>query len=144
MATIFSNVKTERQMSASTGLSNLEFEELHKKYTVLESQLTRWQENTKGEALHLDSPRLRLFFILYYLRNYPPYDILGVHFDMDGSTAQRNVELIYPILEQVLASHQYLPIRKLEELAELTSALEGKKKLWETLLKDLRNALRNT
>ena len=98
-------------------------------------------KNTKGTDLSLSTSELRLFFVLYYLKAYPSYDVLGLCFNIDGSTCERNIKQIYPILQQALAREKMLPIRELSQVELLQEALEGKKKYWLTLLNELSNVL---
>ena len=141
LATIFENVKNDRQFSASTGLHKVEFYELLYVYEEVEAQERDWQKNTKGTDLSLSTSELRLFFVLYYLKAYPSYDVLGLCFNIDGSTCERNIKQIYPILQQALAREKMLPIRELSQVELLQEALEGKKKYWLTLLNELSNVL---
>lgn len=110
-------------------------------YEEIESQRTDWQKNTKGVDLSLATSELRLFFILYYLKTYPSYDVLGLGFNLDGSSCERNIKAIHPILREALAAEKMLPIRKLSQVEELQEALEDKKKYWLMQLKELSNVL---
>lgn len=105
-STIFENVKNDRQFSASTGLSKVEFYELLYAYEEVEGQRTSWQQNTKGADLTLATSELRLFFVLYYLKTYPSYDVLGLAFNLDGSSCERNIKAIYPIVREALAQEK--------------------------------------
>lgn len=140
-ATIFKNVKNDRQFCSSTGLSKVEFYELLYVYEQVEAQEKDWQENTKGADLSLATSELRLFFVLYYLKTYPSYDVLGLGFNLDGSTCERNIKQIYPILQKTLAREKMLPIRELSQVEELQAALADKKKYWLMLLSELSNEL---
>jgi hypothetical protein len=35
----------------------------------------------------LDTPETQLFFVLYYLKTYPTFDVLGFHFDLSAGHA---------------------------------------------------------
>ena len=140
-STIFENVKNDRQFSASTGLNKVEFYELLYVYEKAEAQTTDWQKNTKGVDLSLATSELSLFFVLYYLKTYPSYDVLGLGFNLDGSSCERNIKQIYPILRQALAEEKMLPIREFSQLEQLQEVLEDKKKYWLTLLSELSKEL---
>lgn len=70
-STIFANVKSDRQFSASTGLNKVEFYELLSSYEEVEAPVRDWQKQTKGVDLSLARSELRLLFVLYYLKTYP-------------------------------------------------------------------------
>jgi hypothetical protein len=49
----------------------------------------------------------KLFYILFYLKCYPTYDLAGLCFDVDRSQAFRWVEELLPMLRKVLAREGY-------------------------------------
>ena len=51
LATIFENVKNDRQFSASTGLHKVEFYELLYVYEEVEAQERDWQKKTPKEQI---------------------------------------------------------------------------------------------
>ena len=48
------------------------------------------------------SPAEKLFFILYYLKNYPTFDVLGFSFNCSGKTAHQNLYKYLPVLIMAL------------------------------------------
>ena len=72
-----------------------------------------------GRAGNLRSVTEKLFFVLFYFKCYPTFDILGLLFDLNRSNACRNVQKLTPILEKVLDKKMVLPNRKISTLEEL-------------------------
>ena len=74
---------------------------------------------TKG---NLDTPEKQLFFILYYLKTYPTFDVLGFHFGFSSGHAHDHVEALLPVLLRSLSDLGALPLRMPgtpEEFAQL-------------------------
>ena len=110
----------ERQMKALTGLNSEEFSKLSESF---EETLERNQESKKtspkrapgGGAKHtLKTGRDKLFFILFYLKVYPTYDVIAAMFGVDRSQVCRWVQEFMPVLTQTLEHEAVLPLRKIE------------------------------
>ena len=81
-------IRDERQFRAFTGLSQKEFDRLLTEFTkALESaQQQRYRQHQTqrrrrpggGRKGALSVPELKLFFLLFYLKNYPTFDVLGI------------------------------------------------------------------
>jgi len=56
----------------------------------------------------------RLFFVLYHLKTYPTFDVLGFHFGLSAGQAHDYVELFLRILEHALTDLGQLPEVTLE------------------------------
>ncbi|MCP4372186.1 MAG: transposase [Deltaproteobacteria bacterium] len=67
----------------------------------------------------------KLFFILYYLKNYPTFDVLGYKFDLDRSKACTNVHKLTPILQTALRELGVLPKRKFSSANEMAEAFKN-------------------
>ncbi len=88
------NILDQRQFKALTGLSKLEFEDLlipfsetyqeikQKRYDDYKEFFKRKQGN--GSKGKLKTIQDKLFFILYYLKVYPTFDVFGFIFNMKG------------------------------------------------------------
>ncbi len=70
----------------------------------------------------LDTMDKTLFFILYYWKVYPTFDVLGDRFGFDGSKACTNVHKLWPVLEHTLATLGVLPARQFASVDELRTA----------------------
>lgn len=64
------------------------------------------QGGTKG---YLDSYEKKLFFILFYLKTYPTFDVLGFHFGFSGGHAHAHVDKLLPVLARTLATLNQMP-----------------------------------
>jgi hypothetical protein len=129
MYNLFSNVKSDRQFSATTGLSKVEFYELVYEFEEVESEQKAERLATGGSKEVLADGAERLFLVLYYMKTYPSFDVLGLSFGLDASTAQRYVVELLPILAKTLQKLQCLPARKAEEIARLEELLDQTDKL---------------
>ena len=115
------NIRNERQFKAFTGLAYKEFELLLTEFTncLKLNQQMRYKKNCLnrkrklggGRKGALSTPELKLFFILFYLKNYPTFDVLGCLFDISPSKAEENIVKLMPILKQAEKRLQVLPRR---------------------------------
>ncbi len=93
-------LRSDRLMKAVTGVSIHEFTELLPKFTEeLEKENSSRASSQKpcsargaGRKHTLPSAKEKLFFILFYLKCYPTYDVAGLMFDVDRSQACRWVD----------------------------------------------------
>ena len=129
MYNLFSNVKSDRQFNATTGLSKVEFYELVYEFEEVECEQRAERLASGGRKEVLADGAQRLFLILYYLKTYPSFDVLGLSFDMDATTAERYVAELLPILAKTLQKIKCLPARKAEEIARLEQLLGQTDKL---------------
>ncbi|WP_373540180.1 transposase family protein [Chamaesiphon sp.] len=60
----------------------------------------------------------KLFFILFYFKCYPTFDVLSWLFDMERGRANRWVHRLQGILETALGQKMVLPERKLESIEQ--------------------------
>ena len=81
----------------------------------------------------LGTPERKLFFVLYYLKTYPTFDVLGFRFGFSSGHAHDHVEAFLPVLLRSLSDLGVLPLRTPgtpEEFAQLVEkygdiALDG-------------------
>jgi hypothetical protein len=71
-----------------------------------------------GRKHTLGTSRAKLFFLLFYLKCYPTFDVAGLLFDVDRSRACRWVGEWLPLLEGVLGQAAVLPARQIRSIAE--------------------------
>jgi hypothetical protein len=115
--------KDERQTKALIGLSLEEFNNLSGSFgEKLEKSRNCSKKEQKrasgGGRKHTLSLLEKLFFILYYFKNYPTYDVLATDFDVNRSTVCRWVQTYLPILEQTLEQENVLPRRETGTIEE--------------------------
>lgn len=117
-------LNNERLLRALTGLNRKAFDEL------LPAFNDAWQEQVQAQVRQrapgggqADKARLsslseKLFYILFYFKCYPTFDMAGFLFDFDRSQAHRWMHRLQPILEAALAQKMVLPERKLESIEQ--------------------------
>jgi len=105
---------SQEQFKSLTSLTKEEFEELLKTFTEVWEE----QDNHRGSPEKLSSCGDKLFFILFYLKNYPIQEVLGFLFGLDQSQANRWIQVLSQILKRTLERGGYLPARASEQLEE--------------------------
>jgi len=116
----------DRLLRALTGLNRKAFDALLPTFTqvLLETAIPRRSKAPRQRAQGAGrNPRLatatdKMFYILFYFKCYPTFDLAGVLFDLDRSQANRWMHRLQPILEKALGQKMALPQRKLTSMAE--------------------------
>lgn len=109
MASIYHNVRTERQYKTSTGLSPTEFEEL---YDLFQSCYTPKKLLISGPTQPiLTDKREALFFILHYYTAYPTLQNLNMYFGISDTAASQYLELLQLCLKAALQQKNVLAKR---------------------------------
>jgi hypothetical protein len=131
-------LSNDRLLRALTGLNRNAFEDLCLAFEVayqadLNADLRpRRRARGGGRKARLQSPWAKLFFILFYFKCYPTFDVLGFLFGMERGRAHRWVHRcgsvpgenssghlpLQRILEETLGEKMMLPERKLESLEQ--------------------------
>ena len=115
--------KSNRQIKALTGMNTHEFallvSEIEKILYEAAAKKTRKRAVGGGRKGALKSSESKTFFILFYLKVYPTYDLAAAIFDVDKSRVSRWVKQLLPILETVLGRSCVLPKRKVQSAEEL-------------------------
>ena len=137
-AKIAARIKSERQLRAATGLSSKQFSTLVPilaKY-IEEAKLEKYKgKNRKigsGKKGDLETADEKLLFILFYLKCYPTFDVLGFTFGISGDAAHRYIYSLFDILVKTLNHFGVLPHTEFKSPEELQAAFTGV----ETLLID--------
>lgn len=123
MSSIFSNLRTDRQYKASTGLNKTEFNDL---YSIFE----KFYIPKTGNPYISNSPVLidkkeALFFILHYYKSYPTLQNMGLYFGFSDYTASTYLDLLKPILKLSLQNKEDIKIGLFENQLEFDKAFEG-------------------
>ncbi len=111
--------KHDRRIKAVIGISLSKFNILLVAFVAAYDavQLERCQKgeiknvSKGGPKGNLDTFEKKLFFILYYLKTYPTFDVLGFHFGLNSGHAHNHVENLLPILLRSLSDLGVLPER---------------------------------
>ena len=123
----------ERQFKALTGLSKHEFQQLLAAFSESHAELRQehYEKNKAkrqrrpgaGPKGRLDTMRKKLYFVLYYLKNYPTFDALGDRFGLDRSKACTNAHKLLPVLCRALDKLGVLPKRQFRDVEEMEAVL---------------------
>ena len=115
----FDKLTDDRIIASLIGMTKAKFLELAKGFS--EAEIAVHQERLRrGEIKQLPSggpqgnlatSEKKLFFILFYLKTYPTFDVLGFHFGFSGGHAHTHVKRLLPVLQQRLADLNVLPER---------------------------------
>ena len=122
--------KHDRKIKSIIGMSLSKFNILLRAFSAAYDavQLERCQQGeikqvpTGGQKGHIGTFEKKLFFILYYLKTYPTFDVPGFHFGFSSGHAHNHVENLLPVLLRSLSDLGVLPARSPgtpEEFAQL-------------------------
>lgn len=118
-------LNNDRLLRALTGLNQKAFDELLPLFTAawqaqLQAQVRqRAPGGGQADKARLSSMSEKLFYILFYFKCYPTFDVAGILFDFDRSQANRWMHRLQPVLETALARKMVLPERKLERIEQV-------------------------
>jgi len=125
----------DRGFRALTGLSRKAFYQLLPLFTISyeEALWERYEQQRSqrkrkpgaGQKGRLNTMEKKLFFIVYYFKVYPTFDVLGDRFGLDRSKACINMHNLLPVLIKALDQAGVLPKRKFESVEELRAAFAG-------------------
>lgn len=123
--------KEDRLMKALTGLRIKEFDSLKKVFKrVNEKQPKKKNRQRKeggGMKSVLRTAEEQLFFILFYMKVYPTYDVAGLFFGVNRSQPCRWVKKYLPILEESLGQSLSLPKRQIKSIGEFLQSFPSTK-----------------
>lgn len=113
-------LKQDRLLRALTGLNRKAFEELLDTFRPLYEQSCQTQPRQRavggGRKARLLGSQEKLFFILFYFKCYPTFDLAGIIFELHRSQAHEWMHRLQPILEKTLGKKMVLPERKLDSI----------------------------
>ena len=129
-------VSDERQLKALIWLKKEEFNFLVELFWEIEKEIKKEEyeerlKNNKWKSVRMGSlsgntklktSEDKLFFLLYYLKSYPTFDVLWFYFWLSRSGACQNVHRNLPILQRLLQELWISPKRKLETSEDLKEA----------------------
>jgi len=120
-----------RVMRSLTGLDLSSFNKLLVTFTLVLKKETIKNSQAKkrkiggGRNHTLLTPQSKLFYILFYMKCYPTYDLAGFLFESDKSQSCRWVKELLPILEKSLERELVLPKRKINSVEEFLQYFPG-------------------
>jgi len=122
-------LKQDRLLRATTGLNRKAFEALletfSRLYEAARQQQPRQRAVGGGRKARLLHTQEKLFFILFYFKCYPTFDLAGMIFDLHRSQAHEWMHRLQPLLEQTLGEKLVLPERKLDSLEAFLERFPG-------------------
>jgi hypothetical protein len=121
-------MKSDRLMKAVTGLTVQEFKGLIGSFTEhLETTVVKIRKvnPSLGRPSKLESPGEKLFYILFYFKCYPTFDLAGLIFDVDRSSCCRWTQWFSMALRLTLGYEMVLPKRKIRSPEELLQRHPG-------------------
>lgn len=118
----YQGLKNERQWKATTGLKATQFYRLSNSFggafeEIFGQSLSARQSNSSQTAVFRTYEEV-LFFLLFSFKSGLTYDVLGVVFDMDGSSAKRIQEEYLSILKTALHTLGAMPKREFADVKE--------------------------
>ncbi len=112
-------------MKSLTGLGTEKFKELLSYFEViLEEENSKRIRNNKdrkrkaggGQKSTLYNAEVKLFYILFYVKVYPTFDVAGFIYDVHKAQTHRWMHQLLPILEKALGRRVVLPERQIENI----------------------------
>ena len=132
-------LKSERLLHALTGLSAKEFTGLLVDFEKewIQAKADRYREDPErerkpggGRKGFAKTPAEKLFFILFYYKCYPTYDLVSLLYACNRSNACRRQQQYSQILEATLGKKRVLPKRQMRSLKEFFDAFPEAKEVF--------------
>jgi len=115
-----SDLKTDRQWRASTGLSEDKFKSLLRVFEEKYIEIHQEKIENKKERSPMQSAIKNcedlLLLTLFSLKSGVTYDVLGFVTGMDGATAKRNQQEGLQVLKETLRSEGVAPVREFKSV----------------------------
>lgn len=114
----------DRLLRAVTGLHRQAFDQLCEVFEAAYQEALERETKPRqrarggGRKARLGSIEAKLFFILFYFKCYPTFDVLGLLFDLERGRSHRWVHRLQGILETALGKKMVLPERKIESIEQ--------------------------
>jgi hypothetical protein len=128
----FESLDNDRIVKSLIGISKDRFNQLLVVFKMV--SLTMQQERYEngeikriqsgGNKSCIDTYEKQLFFVLYYLKTYETFDVLGFHFGCSGGNAHEHIKRLLPILERSLKVLNVLPERPPESVDDFIKLIE--------------------
>lgn len=133
----FSNLTDDRIVSSLVGMTKSKFDALvapfEKAYHAIQQERAERGEikQVKPGRMtgNLDTCEKKLFFVLYYLKTYPTFDVLGFHFGFSGGHAHAHVDRLLPVLRRCLSDLGAMPERAVAEPPKLHDLIDQYKNI---------------
>ncbi len=115
--------RNPRASKALIGMSHQEFSDLVPAFEHALIELRMQQPHRKrkvggGQKGKLPDAQSKLFFILFYLKTYPTFDVLAFVTDRDRGRCCKSVHFFSKVLKKALGKELVLPKRKIRSVEE--------------------------
>ena len=122
-------LKQDRLLRAMTGLNRKAFDALLPSFSTAYEQEVLQSPRQRafggGRKARLRNPQDKMFYILFYFKCYPTFDLAGLLFDIDRAQAHYWMHRLQPILEDALGEKMALPERKLTSIKAFIERFPG-------------------
>lgn len=129
-------LQDDRQLRALMGLGREDFGKLLHEFIACLQEDRRKNRRRKpkkrrqrkiggGRKSALGSPENQLLFILFYLKNYPTYDVLAFTFNISRGCAFASVQRLLPILKKTQENLKVLPKRTTDDPQKSCNSLKA-------------------
>jgi DDE superfamily endonuclease len=121
---IGSALRTDRLCKSLTGLTVAEFTNLVSDFSwnYHEYEAKRITERKRklggGRGSKIETIEEKLFYVLFYLKTYPTFDMASFYVGFARSKAHKWAHILFPILEQTMKRKLVLPQRKISSREE--------------------------
>jgi hypothetical protein len=127
--------KDPRAIKALIGMPYQEFTALIPTFQriMLEEQAKRQKREIplcNGIKGHLPTIESKLFFVLFYLKTYPTFDVLAYISKKSRGRSCEAIQLYMKILEKTLKRKLVLPVRKIRSVEEFLTLFPGEKEIF--------------
>lgn len=133
----FEKCHSERTVKATIGINKAQFDVLLIKFEESYHEIQQERVNSKqikklpsgGSNGNLDTFRKKLFFILFYCKVYPSFDVLGLLFGLSVGNAHDRIERYLPVLERAFSKMNVLPSQEIKTPQEMHELIDKYDKL---------------
>jgi hypothetical protein len=121
---IRSALRTDRMCTSLTGLKVSEFNNLVSEFSwnYHEYEAKRIKDRKRklggGRGSKIETIEEKLFYVLFYLKTYPTFDMASFYVGFARSKAHKWAHILFPILEQTMKRKLVLPQRKISSREE--------------------------
>ena len=128
----FSRITDDRIVASLIGMPKAKFTALVKAFEAADHAIQQ-ERVRQGEIKHvklggtkgnLDTYEKKLLFVLYYLKTYPTFDVLGFHFGFSGGHAHTHIDRLLPVLQRRLTDLGVMPERTTGTPAEFNQLID--------------------
>ena len=128
MVSIKRAMKSNSRLNALTGLKIKQFRMAATNFGVYLRKSFEEQRGVsldRGRDFVLKSSEEKLFFILFYMKCYPTFEVGGLFFEVHKSSCCRWVKWFLPAVQEILQKELVLPKRKISDPAEFVRLFPG-------------------